>query len=617
MAAKKEKPETTLAAEAILEAIPDAFIVLDINGVILSVNSTFIKMFGYKPEERIGKSFNELRESLKAEDIERFMKLLGGLIETGKVEPVETVIGTKDGKEVPISVTYSLIKDAEGNPKNIIAMLRDITELKRLQEKEKEVATIAERASIIDAMVDGVLVHDLDGRIVSINKALEDMTGYKLEENVGKSFSEFLKPEDLKMVKAALSELLEKDKVGPIELIFSTKDGRDIPIQAINSLIKDAQGNPTYGVVVIRDITELKQTEEVLSEAKDYTDNIIKSMTDTLIAVDPDGKIQAINRAAEELLGYKGDELIGKPVATILAEEEEEEEFKGTRLKKLIEEGNIRHYDMNYRTKKGEVIPVSFSGSVMRDNDGKLVGIVSVARDTREIKHLQDELVQSAKMAVIGELASGIAHEIRNPLAIMATSAQYLQGKLAPHDSKREFTKVINRNIKTIDTIVKRMLDLARPARLEFQSININRLLDETRRLISGKASEQRVKIVRQYHRRLPRITVDERRLGEVFLNLMMNALQAMPEGGYLRVSTNFHQEENVISIQFRDNGEGIPADYQKEIFDPFFTTRKKGVGLGLSVSQRTINDHHGTVEVHSQIGKGTTFTIKLPISPA
>jgi len=615
MAAKKEKPETTLAAEAILEAIPDAFIVLDINGVILSVNSTFIKMFGYKPEERIGKSFNELTESLKAEDIERFMKLLGELIETGKVEPVETVIGTKDGKEVPISVTYSLIKDAEGNPKNIIAMLRDITELKRLQEKEKEVATITERASIIDAMVDGVLVHDLDGRIVSINKALEDMTGYKLEENVGKSFSEFLKPEDLKMVKAALLELSEKDKVGPIELIFSTKDGRDIPIQAINSLIKDAQGNPTYGVVVIRDITELKQTEEVLSEAKDYTDNIIKSMTDTLIAVDPDGKIQAINRAAEELLGYKGDELIGKPVATIL--EEEEEEFKGTRLKKLVEEGNIRHYDMNYRTKKGEVIPVSFSGSVMRDNDGKLMGIVGIARDTREIKHLQEELIQSVKMAAIGELASGIAHEIRNPLAIMAISAQYLQEKLTPYDPKREFTEVINKNIEAIDTIVKRMLDLARPSRLELLSININRLVDETSRLISGKASEQRVKIVRQYHRRLPRITVDERRLGEVFLNLMMNAVQAMPEGGYLRVSTNFHQEENVISIQFRDNGEGIPAGYQKKIFDPFFTTRKKGVGLGLSVSQRTINDHHGTVEVQSQIGKGTTFTIKLPISPA
>ena len=152
-----------------------------------------------------------------------------------------------------------------------------------------------------------------------------------------------------------------------------------------------------------------------------------------------------------------------------------------------------------------------------------------------------------------------------------------MQEKLAPSDPKRDFTKLINKNIKTIDVIVKRMLDLAGPARLEFQSININRLLDETRRLIRGKASEQRVKIVRQYHRRLPMITVDERRLGEVFLNLMMNALQAMPEGGYLRVSTDFHQEENVISIQFRDNGEGIPADYQKQIFNPFFTTRKKG----------------------------------------
>jgi len=152
-----------------------------------------------------------------------------------------------------------------------------------------------------------------------------------------------------------------------------------------------------------------------------------------------------------------------------------------------------------------------------------------------------------------------------------------LQGKLAPSDPKRDFTKLINKNIETIDVIVKRMLDLARPVRLEFQSININRLLDETCRLIRGKASEQKVKTIREYSWGLPRITVDERRLGEVFLNLMMNALQAIPEGGWLRISTDFHQEENVISIQFRDNGEGIPADYQKQIFNPFFTTRKKG----------------------------------------
>jgi len=473
--------------------------------------------------------------------------------------------------------------------------------------------------TLMDSMPDSIYFKDGKNRFIRVNKAKAERSGTAPEKMIGKTDFDFFSKERAEKSFADDNWVMKSGKpfINRIEEI-TLSNGRKRWVSATKLPRYDEEDKVIGTVGISRDITEQKRAEEILREAKDYTDNIIKSMADASIVVDPDGKIQAINRATEELLGYKKDELIGKSVATILEEEEEEEEvFKGTRLKKLIEEGVVRHYDMNYRTKKGEVIPVSFSGSAMRDHEGKLIGIVGIARDTREIKHLQDELIRSAKMAAIGELASGIAHEIRNPLAIMAASAQYLQEKLVSSDPKKEFIEVIDKSVKTIDTIVKRMLDLARPARLEFQSININRLLDETRRLIRGKASKQRVKIVRQYHRRLPMITVDERRLGEVFLNLMMNALQAMPEGGYLRVSTDFHQEENVISIQFRDNGEGIPADYQKQIFDPFFTTRKKGVGLGLSVSQRTINDHHGIIKVHSHVGKGTTFTIKFPISPA
>ena len=275
---ERREAETVQERAAIIDAIPDALFVLDLNGVILSVNPAYTRIFGWKPKERIGKGLGELRESIKAEDIEKFLKLLGEVIETGHVEPVQTVIRAKDGREIPASVTYALIKDDEGNPKSIIASLRDITELKHAQDE--------------------------------------------------------------------------------------------------------------------------------VAAARDYADNIIKSMIDTLIVVDPGGKIKTINPATVELLGYKEEELIGKPVGTIFAKEEEDLLFKGTGLEKLLNEGSVRDYDMTYLTKARERIPVSFSGSVMKDRDGKLVGIVGIARDIREIKRLmqkEKELAAAAATAAASE----------------------------------------------------------------------------------------------------------------------------------------------------------------------------------------------------------------------
>ena len=166
-AANREKAE-------LIDVIPDALLVLDLNGVILSINSTYTKLFGYKPEERIGKSFAELRESLKPEEIERYMELLGKLIETGEAEPIETVVRSKDGRELPISVTYSLFKDDKGNPKNVIVLLRDITELKRLEEKEREKAA-ADRARLEELEKFAKLTTGREQRIIELKQRVKEL----------------------------------------------------------------------------------------------------------------------------------------------------------------------------------------------------------------------------------------------------------------------------------------------------------------------------------------------------------------------------------------------------------------------------------------------------------
>jgi len=534
--------EKKFIADEIIDAIPDAIIVLDLNGVIVSVNPAHAKMLGGKPEEIVGKSFDELGEYIKVEDIEKFMKLLGELIETCYVEPVETIIRTKNGREIPTSVTYSLIKDTEDNPEYIIASIRDISELKRAQ---NEVVT-----------------------------------------------------------------------------------------------------------------------------AKDYADNIIKSMIDTLIVVDPDGKIKTINKATSDLLGYSEDELIGKPVEKIFTAAEKKEEvsmFKGNRLKKLMKEGTVRDYNMKYRTKKGDVIPVSFSGSVMRNKDGNLVGIVGIARDMREIKRLmqkekelavqaaaaetdrkraaelekaykelrntQEKLVQSEKMATVGRLAAGVAHEINNPLAIILLVEQSISGMLKKQVADIPDSKVYLGNLERVERaanrckkIVSNLLAFSRSINLQLASIDINKVVEETLESLEDQIKSRDISVVKNFVH-LPTIKANKEQLKQVFDNLIMNACEVMSKGGQLRITTRLQErgikalgeamveEGRTVEIEFSDTGEGIPEGNLLKIFDPFFTTKEtgKGVGLGLYLSYGIIEQHGGTIEVTSGEGKGTTFIVKLP----
>ncbi len=648
---------------AVVDAIPDAVIMLNLDGEIIALNPAYTRMFGWKPEDRIGKSFTEFK-SLKAEDVERFIKLLGQLIEIGCGEPLETLTRTKDDREIPISVSYALVKDAEGNPKNIIAVIRDITELKRAEEDrlKAETSIMQERASVIDAMPDSVVVINLDGELIYVNPAHLKMFGHKsADEILGVAFEGFKErltdPEkDIPRFLGLFKEVIEKGYTEkPIELILRKVDGKEFFVSASANLLRDAEGNPKNVVAILRDITELQRVQDEVVAARDYTENIIESMIDTLIVVDPDARIRTINQATSDLLGYREEELIGKPAATIFAEEEEEEEeeevsiFKGTRLKKLVEEGTIRDYDMKYRTKKGEVIPVSFSGSVMRGKDGNLIGIVGIARDMREIKRLmqkekelaaaaeksktaktlekrltelqqayielqdsKDALVRSEKLAYTGRIAASIAHEIRNPLTNVSMSIQQLKkgNKITQEGFKH--IKIVERNIERINYLITELLNCARPAKLNLQPYHIHKVVNEVLESYKTKIDLQRIKVIKNFCSKLPVLKIDKEQIERAFLNLISNAIEAMPRGGDLTINTEL--DGNFFLAKIRDTGKGIPEEDIIKIFDPFFSTKTQGVGLGLTICYGIIVSHGGTIEVDSKFEKGSLFTVSLPI---
>jgi len=422
---------------------------------------------------------------------------------------------------------------------------------------------------------------------------------------------------------------------------------------------------------------DLHKTSRELEEAKGYTDNIIKSMIDTLIVVDPDGKIKTLNKATEKLLRYNEDELIGKSVSILFAEEEEEEEeevtlFKGTKWEKLLKEGSVRDYSMTYQTKNGENIPVSFSGSVMRGKDGSIVGIVGIARDMREIlklqqrerelaaaaaaaaaaqkarvsaleearaelekrveertqelkkayddlKNTQEQLVQAEKMSSLGIMAGGVAHELNNPLGGVLGFASILSKELPKGDPHREDVEEIERGARRCKAIVENLLRFSRQESFGFHSTDINKVVEESLSLLGHQVELANIKITKNFSPDIPPVMANAQQLQQVFINIISNAYDAMPDGGNLTISTELKIESEKfknIEICFTDTGKGIPKKLIGKIFDPFVTTKPvgKGTGLGLSVSYGIIEKHNGKIEAQSKEGKGTTFTVVLPI---
>ena len=409
-----------------------------------------------------------------------------------------------------------------------------------------------------------------------------------------------------------------------------------------------------------KEITERKQAEEALLAAKDYTENIIKSMFDTLIVINPDGKIKSINKAVTVLLGYKEEELIGKPFGTIVAKEEEEEEeegipFIGTRLKKLIKEGSMSNYEVNFKTKDSNKILVLLSGAVMRRIDcpgegpiagcpefkkkgkhcEKLQGVVVVARDIteskqaeeklnvayQELQQAQQELIQASKMAAMGQLAAGISHELNQPLTGIKG---FTQAVLADLEKESPFRSDLNKIVEQadrIDAIIKNVRFFARKSDFNMVETDINQVILDSLMLLSQQLKVHNIRVIQELGLGIPKMQGDPNQIQQAFINIINNARDAIlslnrPEGGEIRIRTALAQDKKHIQIIFQDTGGGIPEENLENMFTPFFTTKSpdKGMGLGLSITYRIIENHQGKIDFQSKAGESTTFRIILPL---
>ncbi|MBN2374656.1 PAS domain S-box protein [bacterium] len=364
------------------------------------------------------------------------------------------------------------------------------------------------------------------------------------------------------------------------------------------------------GIALCLVITATKIYREKTESAEKYFSAIIESSADAIVSFDNNGIIRLWNKGAEEIFGYMADEMIGKPIHTMVPERQRKEGELTNLFHEVYVNGFVKDYQTERMTKYGKIIMVNLTRTAIRDKDGKITGYSSIMRDVTEKTRLESKLKESENLASIGELAAGLAHEIRNPLAGIDNLSGMLEQDL--ETEQREIIREIRVQIGRMDKIVDDLLRCVRRPRPELINYDINSLLEESISIVQHGAGKNNIRVIKDMDGSIPMVMIDPRLLGKAFTNLMINGFHAMDEvEGILTISSS--QKGKNIFINIKDTGKGISRDNMKKIFSPFFTTKRSGTGIGLSVTKRVIEAHQGEISVESEPGKGTTFIVSLP----
>ncbi|GBD92498.1 sensor protein ZraS [bacterium BMS3Abin05] len=342
-----------------------------------------------------------------------------------------------------------------------------------------------------------------------------------------------------------------------------------------------------------------------LKTMESYTQNVVESMPNGLISLDKDGRIETINQKAQDLLGLNADEVKGKPLDEVM--------FRCNLPKTLLPREDIVERQMECHLNNGTVIPMSTTSSRLKDENGSSIGTVIILRDLRDIRSLEKEVQRSERLASLGRMAAGIAHEIRNPLSSIKGFAQYFRNKFPPDSEDRSYATVMTDEVDRLNRVIQDLLNFAGPQEPNLKPIDVLPLIRHALRLIQSDIREKKIQVVEDVPRNTDfTIAGDGDMLTQVFLNLFLNAIEAMPTGGRLKIALRRHQQ--AVEIEISDSGGGIPRENLTRIFDPFFTSKKGGTGLGLAIVYRIIENHQGEIKVESEPGKGSTFVLRFPL---
>jgi PAS domain S-box-containing protein len=556
---------------------------------------------------------------------------------------METVFLAKDGHPIDVEIHATALIDQErGGLIHSRAFVRDVTERHRLEQELQEYTTKLEQAvsertqqlvasqaqykSLFDLVADSVFMVNPNGMIVAVNKREEQALGYAEANVVGRSLLEVVLSGYHDVLRGWLSDIISgQRKVSTKEIMVRHAGGLETPAEM--DLIRVGAADQLLVMVQLRDITDRKRLERQLEtyreeledkvrertreieETKQYLENLLENANDVIYTLDTEQRFTYVNSKIEAW-GYRKDDLIGRPYLALLSKR-----HRGRRLKSTLDIGAKQVYEVEVVTRTGEPRAVMVSVSPLHGSEGAILGVLGIARDMTETKKLEQRIRNSEKLASVGRLAAGVAHEINNPLGgILNCLYNLRKGTLSP-SRQEEYRVSMEDGVRRVQKIVRQLLDFSQQHEPEFALTDINHVVDRVLVLTTHLFAPNRIRLETGFGQGLPNVTLDRHMIEQVLMNLVLNAVQAMKDGGGLTIRTSV--VEGVCLIEVRDTGSGIPPAVLPRIFDPFFTTKSEGegTGLGLSVSLGIVERHGGKILVDSEVGKGTTFTLCLPVS--
>lgn len=632
----------------LMENANDAIMIF--NTGTLSCSLTNLKaeiLTGYSQEELLGIRFFDL---FLPDDLKRVKKHYEEALKKGSANLYNIPLRKKDGDPVFVDISNSLIEFQ--NQQFINCIIHDVTEQHKIERERNAVFQISDiiaKSSNLDTILRKALENILKNLELEVAVIfLYDQKTNEIILSFQKGFSEAFMEKfardtvtaDTKRIctKTAFTkemQYLQNPFKGSMS-VFLASDVDQENLQTVVSLPLIAEGTL---VGVLQVITNRKrrfsgeslmlleslanqlaagilriQLEQGKHQDDQFLASILTDSVDAIVSMDAEGRITSWNRGAEKIFHLNKEQAMGKPFPALFQNPDLLDNKQIHHM--LHEQGFIKDYEIGNMTQDGRKISLHISMTAIKDHSGKFVGSSAIIRDITEQREMQERIQQSEKLSSVGQLAAGIAHEIGTPLNIISGNAEYLMMDMQPDNPEMEELSIIIHQTERIAKLIQQLMDFARDTRPSFESTDIHQVIDNILTLVRHQLKKNNITLAADLNGSVPKIVADPNQLQQVFLNIIINAIHAMPDGGRLGIETSADKDEESVRIRIRDTGHGIPKEYVSNIFNPFFTTKEvgQGTGLGLAVSHRIIENHRGKIEVESRVHEGTCFTVILPI---